>query len=318
MDTPENTNHLPDFDDLPMLGDLGIRHAWDVFGPDDVLGSMNLITAERTAAAATLVRSGTRVSLDLPLNVPDPPLFGRQRYEHTVFALNRNEMDDRLDNFHPQGSTQWDALSHVRCREYGFWGGRTDNPTDGPIGLGIEQWANHGIAGRGVLLDVAGWADAQGRQWDPLEPVAVTAEELQAVVDHQGITLEVGDLLCIRMGWSSAYLAFDGPARVAYSAEPSFAGLRADEAMARFLWNAHPAAVCCDNPAVEMVPGDPAVGSLHRRLLPTLGMALGEMFDFEGLNAACRAEDRWTFLFVAAPIKVPGALGSPGNAIAIL
>ena len=87
--------------------------------------------------------------------------------------------------------------------------------------------------------------------------------------------------------------------------------------MARFLWNAHPAALCCDNPAVESAPGDPAVGSLHRRLLPTLGFALGEMFDFETLTQRCRADGRWTFLFVAAPLKVPGGLGSPGNAVAI-
>lgn len=313
-----DSNDLPDFDELPLLGELGIRHAWDVFGREDVLGSMNLITAERTAAAARLVRSGIRVSLDLPLNVPNPPLFGRQPYEHTVFALNRNEMDDKLDNFHLQGSTQWDALSHVRCREHGFWGGRTANPTDGPIGLGIDQWADHGIAGRGVLIDVAGWFESQGQAFDPLLPVAVTAEQLQAVVDDQGVDLQTGDLLCLRMGWSSAYLALDDSAKADYAASPSFAGLLADEAMARFLWNAHPAAVCCDNPAVEVVPGDPAVGSLHRRLLPTLGMALGEMFDFEGLRAACQAESRWTFFFVAAPVKVPNGLGSPGNAIAIL
>lgn len=308
---------LPDFDDLPELDGIGIKHAWDVFGPDDVLGSMNLITPERTAAAAGLVTTGRRVSLDLPLDVPNPPLFGRQSYVHTVFGLNRNEMDDRLDNFHPQGSTQWDALSHVRCREFGFWGGRTDDPTDGPTGLGIDRWADHGIAGRGVLIDVAGWVDAGGRSWDPLAPTAITADDLRAVLDHQGVALSPGDLLCIRTGWSSAYLALDPEARADYAVEPSFAGLQADEAMARFLWNVHPAAVCCDNPAVEVVPGDPTVGSLHRRLLPALGMALGEMFDFENLRDICAAEDRSTFFFVAAPLKIPGGLGSPGNALAI-
>lgn len=310
--------NLPDFDDLPELEGLGLRHAWDVFGRDDVLGSMNLITSERTAAAARLIRTGERVSLDLPLNLPDPPLFGRQAFVHTVFPLNRNEMDDRLDNFHPQGSTQWDALSHVRCREFGFYGGRTDDPTEGPIGLGIDQWADHGVAGRGVLLDVAGWFERDGSTWDPLTPTAITAPDLEATIDHQGVTLEPGDLLCIRTAWSRGYLALDPEARAAYAESPHFAGLQADEAMARLLWNVHPAAVCCDNPAVEVVPGDPAIGSLHRRLLPTLGMALGEMFDFEGLRNRCVAEARSTFFFVAAPLKVPGALGSPGNALAIL
>ncbi|MGH1490991.1 MAG: cyclase family protein [Acidimicrobiales bacterium] len=318
MTSADNVEKLPDFDDLPLLGDLGLRHAWEVFGPEDVLGSMNLITAERTAAAAALVSSGIRVSLDLPLNVPNPPLFGRQPFEHAVFDLNRNEMDDRLDNFHPQGSTQWDALSHVRCREHGFWGGRTDSPTDGPIGLGIDQWADHGIAGRGVLIDVASWFEAEGHQWDPLEPVAITAEQVQSTLDQQGVELQTGDLLCIRTAWSKGYLALDSQGRADYAESPTFAGLRADESMARFLWNAHPAAICCDNPAVEVVPGDPAIGSLHRRLLPTLGMALGEMFDFEILRDACAAANRSTFFFVAAPLKIPGGLGSPGNAIAIL
>ena len=67
----------------------------------------------------------------------------------------------------------------------------------------------------------------------------------------------------------------------------------------------------------NVVPGGPAIGSLHRRLLPTLGTALGEMFDFEGLRSACLAQNRWTFFFVAAPNKIPGGLGSPGNALAL-
>ncbi|MFT7599674.1 MAG: kynurenine formamidase [Acidimicrobiales bacterium] len=307
---------LPDFDDLPVLEGLGLRHAWGVFGPDDVLGSMNMVTPERVAAAAALVSTGERVSLDLPLNLPSPPLFGRQAYEHHIFPLNRNEMDDRLDNFHPQGSTQWDALNHVRCREHGFWGGRTDNPTDGPMGLGIEQFAEHGIAGRGVLVNVAGWMSTQG-DYDALHPRAITVADVEATLEWQRVELQPGDLLCIRFGWEAAYRALDQEARVAYAEGPTFAGLIGSEDMARFLWNNHPASICCDNPAVEVVPGDPEVGSLHRRLLPTLGFALGEMFAFEELAQTCARLDRSTFFFVAAPMKVPGALGSPGNAVAI-
>lgn len=301
---------LPSYDELPLIEGLDIRHAWDVFGRDDVLGSMNLLTDERVARAASLVQSGRRISLDLPLTVPDPPLFGRQPFDHVVFALNRNEMDDRVDNFHLQGSTQWDALNHVRCREHGYWGGRTQDPTEEPNGLGIDHWVRHGIVGRGVLIDVA--VD------DPLDPTVIDTDDLEAAFDRQGVTPEPGDIWCVRTGWPRAYLELGTEARAAYAAEPRFAGLRGTEAMARFLWNHHPAAICCDNPAVEVVPGNPAEGSLHRRMIPALGTAFGEMFDFETLAGACRADDRFTFLFTAAPLHIPDALGSPGNALAIL
>ena len=301
---------LPSYDELPLIEGLDIRHAWEVFGPDDTLGSINLLTDERVARAATLVRTGRRISLDLPLNVPNPPLFGRQPFEHDVFALNRNEMDDRVDNFHLQGSTQWDALNHVRCREHGYWGGRTQDPTEGPNGLGIHHWVERGIAGRGVLIDVA--VD------DPLDGAVIDVDDIEAALDRQDVTPEPGDIWCVRTGWPAAYQALDAEQRIAYAAEPRFAGLRGTEAMARFLWNHHPAALCCDNPAVEVVPGNPAEGSLHRRMLPALGTAFGEMFDFESLAQACRADDRSTFFFTAAPLHIPNALGSPGNALAIL
>ncbi len=165
---------LPSFDDLPTLPGSDIRHAWGVFGDDDVLGSINLLTPARVAAAATEVVTGQMFPLDLPLDQPDPPLFGRRPYRHHVVALNRNEMDDHLDDFHPQGSTQWDALNHVRCREHGYWGGRTTDPTDAPNGLGIEHWAEHGIAGRGVLIDIAGWMAEHDPSYDALARRAIS------------------------------------------------------------------------------------------------------------------------------------------------
>jgi len=41
------------------------------------------------------------------------------------------------------------------------------------------------------------------------------------------------------------------------------------------------------------------------------------MFDLDRLAEACRADGRWTFFFVAAPLNLPGGIGSPGNAVAI-
>lgn len=310
---------MPEFDDLPEIPGLGLRHAWDVFGAGDVLGSINLVTPARVARAAASVTSGEVISLDLPLDVPDPPLFGRRPYRRGVRALNRNEMDDRLDDFHLQGSTQWDALGHVRCREHGYWGGgRTVDPTEGDNGLGIHHWAEHGIAGRGLLVDVAGWHERNHGPVRALERRAVTVAELESVLADQGTEPEVGDIWCVRTGWVDAYRGLSAASRAAYAADPTSTGLHAGEDTARYLWNAHPAALCCDNPAVEVLPGDPEVGSLHRRLLPTLGLALGEMFDLERLAERCQERRRWTFFFVAAPLKVPGGLGSPGNAVAIL
>ena len=179
-----STDHgLPDYDELPEIEGLGVRHAWDVFGRDDVLGSINLITPSRVARAASSVSTGQMISLDLPLNLPDPPLFGRMPYEHHVKALNRNEMDDRLDGFYPQGSTQWDSLNHVRCREHGYWGGRTQDPTEGFNGLGIHQWAEHGIAGRGLLIDVAARL-TRDTGYDPFEPTPITADD---VIDRKSV-----------------------------------------------------------------------------------------------------------------------------------
>lgn len=308
---------IPRFDELEMTPDLGLRHAWGVFGEDDRLGRVNLLDAAAVLTAASEVRSGQVLSLDLPLNWPDPPLFGRQPYQHDVFALSRNEMDDRLDNFHLQASTQWDALGHVRCREHGYWGGRTDNPTVDSNELGIDNWANHGMVGRGVLVDVAGYRASIGQPLDPFQPEMIDVSTLRDALEAEGVSLRQGDMLCVRFGWTAGYKALDRAGREAMAASPTFCGLRPDEDMARFLWDSGVVALCCDNPAIEPVPGDPEVGSLHRRILPLLGMALGEMFDFDALADACHQDNRWTFLFVGVPLKLPRGIGSPGNAVAI-
>jgi kynurenine formamidase len=309
---------VPEFDDLPKIEKLGLRHAWGVFGDDDQLGAVNFLTPERVLRAAGLARTGEVFNVVLPLNAFNPPLYGRAPLEHSLFQPDRNSWDDRLDVFFLQSSTHWDGLRHIRAREFGFWGGAVDETLESGSGpLGIEHWVEHGFVGRGVLLDVAKKFEAEDPTYDPFEERSVTAADLQETADAQGVELQPGDILCLRLGWMGAYQAQDAAGKDASSKSYTFVGLAADEELSRWLWNRNIVALACDNPAAEVSPGDPAVGSLHRRLVPLLGMVLGELFDFERLAAACSADRRYDFLFVSVPLNLPGGVGSPANAVAI-
>lgn len=302
----------PGYDELPRLEKIDMPHAWDVLDRD--LGTLDCSTAANVRAAATLVRDGEVVPLNLPLDEPGPPLFGRDPIEHEIFATDRNTLDDRLDRFYPQGSTQWDGLRHVRARELGFFGGVDSEFGPGDERLGIEHWARRGIAGRGVLIDVAA---RRGAGYDPLGGEAIEAEELRETLAEQGVQPRDGDVICLRTGWIEAYRELDAAGRKEIAREARVSGLAGSEDVARFLWDSGAIAVAADNPTLEVAPGDPAVGSLHRRLIPALGFVVGELLDLDRLAALCAADSRWDFMFVAMPFNLPGGVGSPANAMAI-
>ena len=48
-----------------------------------------------------------------------------------------------------------------------------------------------------------------------------------------------------------------------------------------------------------------------------MGLVLGELFDFEDLPADCAADGIYECLLVAAPLNIPGGVGSPINPLAI-
>lgn len=312
-----DVRQLPAYTDLPRLEDIGTNCSWGVFGPDDDLGTLNLIDDEAVRYATGTVRTGERVSLSLALHEPDPPLFQREPYQHVMRQIG-SMWDDRLDNFFPQGSTQWDSFRHHRVRQHGFYGGVTDDPAPGNPRLSIHHWAQRGIIGRGILLDVARYL---GDTSEALTEKAIDAELMRTVADAQGIAPRPGDILCLRTGWLAAYRNAPADEREAISAKRSglsSIGLAADEATAELLWDWHIGAIAADNPAVEVTPGDPAVGSLHRRVLASLGVPLGELFDFENLASSLAGQQRHEFLFVSVPLALVGGLGSPGNAVAVL
>jgi len=313
---------LPTYRELPRTADGRAAVAWDVFGSDDRVGTLNLLTPERVREAAALVRRGTVFPLNWTLTLPDPPMFGRRPLRHRLIHF-ANGMDDAYDDFYPQGSSQWDALSHIGHPEYGFYGGRgLDDVTDGAANpLGIEHWARRGIAGRFVLVDIARRRARLGRPLDHAVGEPIEPDELDATLADQGVELHGGDVLLVRFGWIEWYEQLDDAARqrVADLGHTPTPGLSQREATAEWLWDRRVAAVIGDNPGLEMYPADPddLERFLHYRLLPLLGFAIGELFFLEGLAADCALDGVFEGLFTAAPLNLAGGVGSPANALAL-
>lgn len=321
---------LPRYHELPVSPGAPPRSTWGLFGADDQVGTLNLITPERVAGAAALVRKGALFSLNWEMEKPYPPILGRKPMRHTIIDLTPGTddsqwgTDDFFDQYWTQSSTQWDALSHMPHPEYGYYNGVQRPEITGQPGSrnGIENWGRRGIAGRFVLADVVRLYEAQGRPIDASTRVEIPIADVQAALDMQGATLKGGDVLLVRMGWIQWYDNATAEVREAISRlggpELQAPGLSADESTLEWLWNNEVAAVACDVPALEAMPYTPTVeGFLHFRIIPLLGMAVGEMFALDKLAADCAADGIWEGFFTAAPLNKLGGSGSPGNALAL-
>lgn len=319
----------PPYRSLPVTSAAPPRSAWGLYGDADERGALNLLTPARVADAALLVRTGKQFRLDLPLDEPQPTFFSREPLKHTVLQLFDTVLDDRLDGFFPQASTQWDALSHYAHSVHGFYNGRT--VAEARAGqLSIDTMAGGGLAGRAVLADVAGHQASRGEPIDPATPFVVTVDRLRATLAAQGTVLRTGDLLLVRTGWLGWFLGLDlaGRQRVADQSRELFdlklPGVGPAGAMAEYLWDAGVALLAADTPMVEVYPvvaahEDPSQFSmddtLHAQVMALLGIPLGEFFVLDALAADCRTDGRWDGFFTSAPLRLRGGIGSPPNVI---
>ena len=88
--------------------------------------------------------------------------------------------------------------------------------------------------------------------------------------------------------------------------------------MATWLKDRDVAAIGCDGVS-DVMPSAVAgrLNPLHELVLVGLGMPIFDNLDLEELARVANQEKRNTFLFVAAPMRVKGATGSPLNPIAV-
>ena len=188
---------------------------------------------------------------------------------------------------------------------------------------GGRKHPRRGIAGRGVLLDVARHLKEARTPLDYTIATVITNDMLSDCARDQGLAIVRGDILIIRTGWLSWYLnEATAEQKQELAGDPMtnlrFPGIGPDEEMASYLWDLHIAAVAADNPALEAWPPGPESGGfLHFRLIPLLGMNIGEFWYLEDLAADCAQDGAYEFMFTSAPLNVPGGVGSPPNALAI-
>lgn len=324
MPTPTK---LPTYRELPAKPGNPPHTAWGLFGDGDNVGMFNLQTPEVVVAAARLVRKGAVFAMNWEQEQPNPPLFGRGKFRHTVFREIPigHHGDDVLDNFFTQASSQWDGLTHVGDYEHGFWGGvKNEQLRNNPdkSRLGIDHWARRGIAGRALVLDVERYRRAVGRPLDCSVDDKITVEDLEGTLRAQKVEPKPGDVWTIHTGWIAWYEQQTPQVkqRLAITATLRTPGLACSEAMAEWIWNRHPAALTTDTPALESWPPPGFTepnGFLHHWIIGRFGMAIGEMFQTTGLAADCAGDRVYEGLFASAPLNIRGGTGSPPNALVI-
>ena len=298
--------------------ELGARLSnWGRWGVGDERGTVNLITPERLVAAGRLIRQGKVFDLGIPIAADGPNGTSRRNPLHVMLETGQGQQipcgtrysDDHL-SMPLQSSTQWDALAHVYYDDRLYNGFAASSITvKGAARCSIDKQAK-GIAGRGVLLDVAA---LHGVDWLTAGTV-ITPQDLDAAAKRQGgIQVGPGDILLVRTGYRRKFLT-ERDSTSFLAGEPGL-GL----ACCEWLKKRDIAAVASDNWALEAIPGEVPGDHLtvHLVLIRDMGMTLGELLDLEELAADCEADGVWEFFFTAPPLKVAGGVGTPINPLAL-
>ena len=240
-----------------------------------------------------------------------------------------------------QYSTQWDSFAHVGsrfdCQGIGedqlvFYNGNlggTDivpgTPTDDPAALspyaaprakrlGIQNLAEHGAQGRGVMIDL--------HRHFGRDRKAVGYDDLMRILEADGVIVEKGDMVTLYTGFGDVIMEQGGkPDRsIVHSVCPGLNG--ADKRLLQWVGESGLACLISDNYAVELIDEnrDKRVRGpnlpLHEFCLFKNGIHLGELWYLTDLALYLREHARSRFLLTAPPLRLPGAVGSPATPIA--
>ncbi|KAN0107795.1 putative cyclase domain containing protein [Hyaloscypha variabilis] len=340
MDTPK-------FTELPNIPNGPKGCAWSVWnkiheeqvadGKKDMLGTLNHLTPAVVAAAAAEIKTGSRAALNWGLDAYTYVGFHRQKLEFKAIDARVLEgvhfyaNDDQI-TFNTQISSQWDGVCHFGHQKTGcYYNGITHEEMQQPREQrpsSVDGWTKAGgIAGRGVLLDYARWAQEHGVKYSPASATEITINALEKVAAWEGVTFTAGDILLFRTGWLRWHNDADDETRIRLTRDKhENVGVAASEATAAWIWDHRLAGVAADNPTLESWPPnetspinvDHNNAVLHEYMLTMLGCPIGELWDLEALSELCASSKRWSFFLTSAPINIRGCIATPANAMAVL
>jgi kynurenine formamidase len=297
---------------------------WGKWGADDELGTLNYITPEKIVAAARLVRQGKVFSLAIPFDNKGPQtgFGGRTNPQHFMLQDGGDVASGAQDSIPGlrycddaitmplQCATQWDALAHIYFdgRMYNDRGPEVVN-SNGARANSIDKLKDK-IVSRGVLLDMPRW---RGKDWlDPGE--AIYPADLDGAAARAQVAIERGDIVLIRTGQLAQVKSIGSWGQYAGGSAPGLSLTVAD-----WLAQHEVAGYATDTWGTEVIPNEtPDVFQpLHCVAIVNMGMLVGEIFNLEELAADCAVDGVSEFLFVAPPLPITGAVGSPINPQAI-
>ncbi len=278
---------------------------WGRWGPDDEIGTMNLVTPDKRKAAAALVLEGISVSLAqdvLKQEAVDNP----NPFEHTMRGVGS---DAFAVSYHGWAHTHLDALAHVRDADGAMYNDyRPDESTVMAAGGHARNSIHNlksGVFTRGILMDIP---RLHGLPYlEPETPIYV--EDLEAWERAAGVRVSAGDAVFIRTGrWAAREVM--GPFRIGRTGRS--AGLHPSV----IPWlRERDIALLGSDVALAVAPSD-LPGAAHDFALVALGLHLFDNCNLEMLGETAAAQGRWEFLLTAAPLPVWGGTGSPINPIA--
>jgi kynurenine formamidase len=300
---------------------------WGRWGERDEIGALNFLGPAEVLAAAATIRQGTVFALQTPMCDPagDPFAPHRQR----PIRVNTQDQgtwsgdlapdlpgggrfaDDYLTT-HVQGSTNYDALGHVWYDDTLYNGYPAEHTIGGLTRDSVLPIAEHGVVGRGVLLDVARHRGKRcldsGETYDHRDLVEVAAA--------QGVRLRPRDVLLVRTGRPVFFREHTIAEFHGSWPEP---GIVFSAGLVEWFREMEIPNLGSDTIGVETTI-DPATGAklvVHSALMRNLGVLFLEILDLEELAADCAADGQYDFFFAAAPLKIVHATGAPVNPLAI-
>jgi kynurenine formamidase len=292
------------------------------WGPDDEIGTLNMMTDQSRAAVLSQISSGKvfDLSVDYFVGMPSFHSLGDPGYQywlthtpHGTVVDNPNglgkEMNEKVSytgdaiSMYTHMGTHIDALNHFGLNGK-IWNGFSPEEH-----LGDKGWKKTGaetippIIARGVLIDVAALKGEDVMS----DNYRINADDLKQALKKQKVSLRKGDVVLIRTGQARHYTD-------AGKYLHNYPGINL-EAVRWLVEEKEVMLLGADNLSFEAFPPEREDNwvPVHTYLLAEKGVMFMEQMFLEDLSK----EKVYEFAFIAASLKLKGASGSPMRPLAI-